>query len=337
MTGWRVALGVGNVEGEPTDWRALTVNMRVADASDAQLTLDGHSVAALTTVELATDLWVWRDDVLVFRGRIVGVDDSLDADRHDVTARAVDYRGMLDRRVLLDSDTLKFTQIAQAEIAWSLVAATQARPGGNLGITRGAIPAGQLRDRQFEAGAAIGDTIDSLAEVVNGFDWQVDEQRRLNIYSPRRGVVAGVTLEYGAALLDVDRTSASPDFANVVRVIGAEKTVARTVASAGIASDVRGRWETSVADTDLQLQTTVNDRASRLLADSSDLRETYSATLAPGFFNRASMGPGDIVTLVVRSGRLNIVEQARITELAFDADESGNDTVKVALVCEPGG
>jgi hypothetical protein len=337
VTGWRVGFGVGGVEGEATDWHGLQVNLRVADACDASITLDGHAITALALVELATDLWVWLNDELLFRGRIVGVDDSMDGERHTTTVRATDYRGLLARRVLLEGDQLVFSQRAQAEIVWTLVNATQTRPGGNLGITRGVIPQTQPRDRQFEAGAVTGEVIDSLSQVINGFDWQVDELRRLNIYYPRRGSDAGVTLEYGAAVTQLDRTSGSGDYANVVRVIGAEGTAARTVAAATIATDPRGRWESSTADPDLLLQSTVNDRASRFLADRADMRETYTAQLVPGFFRRSVIGPGDVATLVVRSGRLQIADKVRVTEVAVDADESGNDTTKLALVCEPGG
>jgi hypothetical protein len=337
VTGWRVALGVGNVEGEPTEWHDLTVNLRVADACDASITIDGHALEAVSLVELATDMWVWFGPDLVFRGRVVAADDSLDSVSHRTTVRAVDYRGVLARRVLLEGDQLSFTARPQAEIVWTIVNTMQARPGGNLGITRGVIPQSQPRDRIFDVGAGIGDTINSLAEVINGFDWQVDPQRRLNIFYPRRGGDLGITLDYGASVTTVDRTSGSADFANVVRVIGSEATVARTVASATIATDPRGRWESSTADPDLLLQSTVNDRASRFLADQADMRETYTLTLVPGFYTSGNIGPGDIARLVVRSGRLDVNDLVRVTEVAIDANEDGDDTVKLAVVCEPGG
>lgn len=338
---WRVALGpgrAGTIEGEPTEWTDLSVTLPLMDAAEAKLTIDGRSAATEYVRELATDMWVWWDTTLLFRGRIVAADDSLDRDTHRIDLAAVDYRGLLDRRVLIEPDTVSFTNIAQATIAWNLIAAAQAKPGGNLGITAGWVPAGQTVVYAFEYGTSIAEAIGKLSETTNGFDWAVGPDLVFNAWNPLRGANTGVILDYGGSVDEVGRTSAASGFANVVRLAGASNTTTPVTSSTpGLGADTRGRWELAVNESDLALQAQVNARAPRLLADRDSPPNSYRLRLAPGAYvtTEVRLSPGDWATLIVRSGRLDVNERVRVTEVAIDATEDGDDTVNLAVVADP--
>ena len=331
---WRVAFMTGGrVEGEAREWRDLSISLRVDDACDAALTIAGRSMDAALVTELATDLLVYRGTQLMFRGRITTAEDQLDTERHSVAIKATDYRGLLDRRMVWDSDPVSFTQVPQAEIAWALINQSQSRPGGDLGITRGNIPQDRPRDRLFEAGQVVGGLIDGLSELIDGFDWEVTPELAFNVWHPWRGTTKATVLDYGGTVATLDRRSASGDFANVVRAVGAEGTAPVTVVADGASSDQRGLWETSVGDPDLLLQSTVADRAAGLLAERGTTRDVYTVELVPQCYGElVTPEPGDSYTLVVRSGRLDIQTTVRVTEVAFDATEDGDEIVKLALL-----
>lgn len=334
---WRVAFGTrqGTILGEPTRWTRLELNLRVASACDAALTCSGHDIALGLADELVSDMWVWLGDQLAFRGRITAVDDTLTTDDHSVALKATDYRGVLARRVLLEGDQINFVQVPQAEIAWKLIDQTQLHSGGGLGITRGLIPQSQPRDRQYTPGQGVGELLDNLSEVIGGFDYAVDPLLRLNVYYPARGAEVPAVLEYGASVARMERRSSSAEFANVVRVAGAEGTTPKVSTAAGIATDPHGRWELNVSEPDLKLQSTVNDRAARFLADRQSRPDVYDLTLTRGAWPTLGLRPGDWATLRAACCRLDLLERVRITEVAIDADPDGGETVKLAAVRDP--
>jgi hypothetical protein len=334
---YRVAFGTrqGVILGEPTQWRGLGLNFRLAEPADATLTCNGKDIALGLADELISDMWVYLNNSLVFRGRITGMDDTLTEDNHDVALRATDYRGLLSRRVVWPGDQLVFTQTPQAEIAWKLISQNMARPGGGPTLTRGLIPQSVPRDRKYTVGQTVGELLDNLAEVDNGFDYEVDPLLRLNVYYPYRGTDVPVVLEYGGTVATLERRSSSAEFANVVRVAGATGTTPKVATAANIATDPHGRWELNISEPDLKVQATVNSRAARFLADRQSRPDTYNIGLAPGAWADLDIGPGDWVTLRAQCCRMDLTERVRITEVAVDVDEDGAANVKLAAVRDP--
>ena len=53
-----------------------TLDLRLNDYDEASFTLPGKSAAAAIIDSFATDLWIWCNDVKVFRGRIVADRDA---------------------------------------------------------------------------------------------------------------------------------------------------------------------------------------------------------------------------------------------------------------------
>jgi hypothetical protein len=337
---WRVGFGTrtGAILGEATQWSALQVNLRLSDACDASLSCPGESLPVGLVAELVTDMWCWLGDKLMFRGRVTGIDDSISDDGHGVAIRATDYRGLLDRRILIAGDRVKFTQWPQAEIAWFLIDQAQQNTSGNMGITRGIAPTGRLRDREFEPGQSVGELLDNLSDVIDGFDYDVDPNLRFNVYYPHRGRETGLALDLGGTVSAIDRKTSSADFANYVWQSGAAKVTAPDAAytpelAAGTA--LEGRWDVAVSDPDLKLQATVNARSERILADRQRRPDQYSVSVVAGQWEALSLAPGDWATLVVESARLNLRERVRVLEVAFDAGPDGESQAQLAAVRDP--
>lgn len=351
MSAWTFALGPP-APGGGTDWeltaaKGRKVTFRLSGNSEASFTLDGRHGDATKIVELATDLHVLRADQpgvpadRLFRGRIGPTDDDVTANTHRMNVTALDYRALLQRRTLYSDSTLSWSGLEQALIAWNLLQQTQIRPGGNLGITQGVgTSTGVARDRTYEAGDSIGQRVQELSEVIDGFEWDISTpsptELKLDIW-PQRGTDRGVILEFGGLAASIRRTVDPGEYANALRLTGqqpegggTEPTPAER-AAADIATRPEGRWDRA-SGTNIVLQDSLNDRADWQLADSQVVRPAYVVKLKAG----AWRGPnhiwlGDPVRLVVRSGRLMVDTSLRVQEVAVDIADDGNESVTLSI------
>jgi hypothetical protein len=332
-----LAAGAGGaLYAETASARSRSVTWRLVGAAQASFVLDGSSAEAAQLTELEDDLVVLHSSVAepVFRGRIGLVQDTLSPDVHTVSYTAIDYSEILRRRIILDGDTLLYLNIAQDTIAWNLIQLTQGRTNGDLGITRGEQPSTpHLRTRRYEAGQIIGQLIDQLSAVDNGFEWDIDGLLQFNVWQPTRGVAGGLVLDYGGTVAGLSRTKNPGGFSNVVRQTGDPSLTAVTATSATIATDPRGRWEANFANSDLKEQDTVTDRAAFALTQTSKEPTAWSLALSRGWWYPKLTGAwiGDTATLVVKHGRLDEVVTVRITEIALRLGESGEEDVQMTV------
>ncbi|RMB83641.1 hypothetical protein [Streptomyces shenzhenensis] len=87
------------------------------------------------------------------------------------------WESYLYRRLLYDTQTAE--QVDQFDIVRGLVDYVQSTPGGNIGITYDGRPSGVARDRTFLRYDLpwIGELIDQLAAVEDGFEWRIASHR----------------------------------------------------------------------------------------------------------------------------------------------------------------
>ena len=341
---WRVMTAApqpaGGITGMITQAQSRVVTLRTEPDQQDQvdINIDGTSAPALRITELLTDIVVLFGDKPVFVGRIGPGQDDLDAGAHRLAVTAMDYRSILGRRKLIASDTLSYTNIDQAVIAWNLLQLTQNRPGGQLGIVRGVgQTTGITRTYTATAGDMVGDDITALAQLNGGFEWSIDSKNaqftdlRLNIWYPSQGADNGVVLMYGDGRVSSISRSVDPSaYANSVMVTGnSSKTLTtQNLDAADIATNQAGRFDTVIGTND-NTQSTLNDDAAGQLAAVQVLIPTYTVQLYPGAWADAG-GPdwlwkGDQVTVVIDSGRLAVVDKLRVVEMSFDI---GNDNVE---------
>ncbi len=338
MAGWSWAVGgaapAGVPERELTAAVGRTVTWRVDAAATAQFSIDGRHDEAAAFVERESDLWIWRDGVLLFRGRIVPpVQDDIDEDGHRCEVVAVDYRGMLAHRIIGGAGRT-FSAVDQAEIAWTLIDESQSETNGDWGIVEGVgATSGQTRDRTYAAGKGLLEALTELGKVDNGMEWQISPALELDRWYPRRGSTVPVVLDWGGALARVRRVSADR-WANHVLSVGAQGTTPEEASSSTIATDLAGRWELFDGDgSTITQQSTLADRAQWAVDQASTISATYTVEWTPGRW----AGPdeiwiGDVATLAVKSGRLNINGPHRLAELTAVPGEDGAEKIVGGMV-----
>lgn len=327
------------------DNRRLT--LRLTAPSEASFDIDGRHPEALAINELATDLHVVYTKpatrgTIVYRGRIGATTDTLDGTAHTVTVTSLDYRAVLSRRLLYNSDTLLYSGMDQADIAWQLIRQTQTKPGGDLSISPGiGSPTGTVRTLSYVAGDNIGDTIATISQLLDGFDWEITpispSALALNIWAPLRGLYQGVVLEYGGLVESVKREVRTTDYANALRVTGDQTQptppTPQERASPDIGTVAQGRWDKAVPAPGILTLAALTSAADGALAYSSTLIPAYTLTLRRG----AWQGPGhiwlgDTVMIVIDSGRISVTgELLRVQEMTFDIPAEGDEQVSLTV------
>lgn len=171
----------------------FTRSLNAADALSFTLPADDPFVTQANFAPGAREIHLYRDEVLMpGTGRLWrGDQTSLKSARFEVRG----WWSVLEHREV--SEDLVYNNVDELQIAWNLIAFTQARTGGDLGITRGsATPAGVNRwvayclDQRDEIASAIAD----LAAAENGFDFEIGPDKVWRTWSPLRGSDTGINL-----------------------------------------------------------------------------------------------------------------------------------------------
>jgi hypothetical protein len=320
---------------------------RLAAPSEASFDIDGRHPNAAAIAELSTDLHAVYDPAagpssIIYRGRIAATSDTLDAKAHTVSVSSMDYREVLRRRILYSSDTLSYVGQDQADIAFNLISQTQAQAGGNLSIYKGlGNPSGTTRTMTYAAGDSIGDLIQTMSQMQNGFEWEITptdpSALALNLWTSVRGNSRGVVCEYGGLVESVRREVRPQDYANSIRVTGDQSqptppTPQERTAS-GIASRLEGRWDKALTAPDTVNLAALQSRADFMLTYYQAVIPSYTLTLKRG----AWLGPGhvwlgDTVVVVVKSGRLSVVDSSlRVYEIQIDIADDGSDQATLTV------
>lgn len=320
--------------------QARSLKFRRREGSTLEFNLDGRGPDASRITDLVTDLYAWRDDEPMFRGRVAPMADEVTTDDHDTKVTAADYREVLTRRFIIEGDAALETPytLDVGVLALALVQITQAKPAGYLGITYGlGIPAGRIISGfEIKAGQSIKALIDVMADTdaaTTGFDWEIDALRVLNIYPGGRGGASGETLQYGDRVTKVSRTGDPSLFANVLRGNGSSDSgIARTVAVPGLTGRPEGRWEAQVGFTEINSYPVLTRLVTQELRQRAVMRPSYVVELEPGWWR----GPdhlwlGDTARLLVDSGRLAIDETLKIETVNVTVSEEGDERVSLEM------
>jgi hypothetical protein len=336
VTAWRWLIGPWT--GPPERELTLATNRQLTYTLTAPCTasfdLPGRSADASVITEMLTDLWVYADTTLVYRGRVIGLTDTVTAAAYTVTAAVTDYRGLLGRRLLVEGDQLDWSSATYAEIAWGLVQLTQAKAGGGLDIVQGvwqpdaAQPPSGYRVRNYQAGAEIGKTLDELAGVA--FDYNIDPNLQMNLWAPAKTHASAFVADYGGTVVDFTRTSSATTWANVTRTSGeATSTVGDTVWT----DSPEGRFEQQIGYPDVTLQATIDERAVSDHAGWLARRADLNLDLRPGVIeSTVDLDVGDQIEVALRAGRLNVTGTRTVSDLGVTLDDTGVTHIRVGLV-----
>jgi hypothetical protein len=338
-------------------------------------TIDGRSQAAGLIAELQQDIVAWRwDDTSgvdrpMFRGPVTQTADALTADAHSVAVTAHDHLAMLSRRLLTQPAT--YTNADQDDMAADLVtkasavtasSGTSLAPGSVLplvlqtanpdGSTR-TTKSGQLRSNTFNASTDLLSILDGEATLVNGFDYDVlpagltGTSDALRIFYPYQGVQrSDLALVYGSSVTALTRTVDSSTYGNYWRVIGNNSSggnpaIAQMFAEtwSADANNVPaypvGLWMSADNAPSSVTPAALAAQAQGDLSLHGTLIPVYTLTLTPGVYYYGAPYMGDVVPLVVRSGRLNVNTNVRVLGITYTVGDDGQEDVALT-VGQPG-
>jgi hypothetical protein len=320
----------GEALGDLIGAKAKTFTFRLNEPSTVEWSMPGTDPGAPLVDELSTDVEAWRNGVRLLRARVGASSDEIGADSHECRFSAVSYRGLLYRRTVWTETT--FSADDQADIAWDLIAATQALTGGDLRITNASTSTGVNRDRTYEAGKNLGEAIQELSDVDGGFDWEISPELEFKVWYPGRGVARDFAAVWGDTVAGVRRQLDPSQYANAIRFSGADGVTPTTRTLAGLADRVEGRFEAQSGDTDISTTTGLGEKADWELSERSVIRPSYTVTLRSGVWDGpATLWLGDVCRLVVFRGRLAVDTEARVHEIKVTTDGNGGEVVEVTF------
>ena len=219
----------------------------------------------------------------------------------------------------LTAGEVRFAQVDQFEIVADLVAHAQAVNGGDLGITvEWSSLSGVERDRSYEAdkGKTVGESIEQLAAVENGFDWAIltsgtpeSPTIRLQLFHPQRGRNTGYAFIFshdGMGSSNVLGATITSGPAPVTRfsAIGPGEGAAQLTAHVADPSllEVVPLNEQSGSWLDVQRRPTLRSHATRNLRAGGARGDMVAITADPNAVPKlGSYAVGDIATVDLRT------------------------------------
>jgi hypothetical protein len=356
----------GNAIGELTNMQQRQFFFPLNDVCTASFRMDAMDPQAEMVIESETDLMLWRDEKLMYRGRFGATTDTLgspmgsaaggEPDQHTVQFSAADYRGMLGYRFVADPSPTNlgntvYTNMDQGQIAWSMINTAESRAAGAFGITQGLVPASVARTYTATAGSLVGQDITDIGNMDQGFDWEIDPYLKFNMWpipslgrltKNGRGSSQGMTLVYGDNVMACQRSFDATQYANYLRYTGGTPSGAAnplTAYSDIVSADLyeatfalRGRWEGIDSNTNLMEQASVTAAALDDLVVKAAAVPAYQLSLTPGWWDPSQLWLGDIVRVIIDHGRLTDDLTGRVTEIdIFIDDDAGGETAIVTV------
>jgi hypothetical protein len=337
-------------------------------AATLTFTLDGHSQTAALIAELLHDVVAWRWDdqtgleQVVFRGPISQSQDQLTEQSHVVTYTCHDYGAMLQRRLLTNTYTvvahdqdLIVGDLLAAAVAARTSSGTSLAPASYLPLSLfTASPDGSLRglsatlrNRTYYGSQNVGVALDELAKVVGGFDYDVtpsavDTSDLLRIFYPQQGTTrSDVALQYGSTVSSLTRSVDSSQYANYVRALGNNSSAnpapqlfseAWTASAQAITPVPVGLWmlddNSGASDT---VQSSLDERVQGDLNLDALLVPHYTLNMRPDAYTWGNPHMGDVVPLIVQSGRLNINTTVRVLGITYTIGDDGQEDVALVV------
>lgn len=231
------------------------------------------------------------------------------------------------------ADVVTYTGVDAGQIAWDLIDTTQGEPDGDFGITEGTIEATQNRDRTYNNGN-IGELIINLANVINGFDFEINTSKVFNVSSIIGVDRTNLVLEYGRNIQSIQITEDFSSPVNRAIVLGdsgdfqVPLRVERDDASSQAIYKLR---EGILTELDVTQVSTLEDKGDALLRKRGVALFRTSMKLIPSSSPTiADFALGDVITLKVVNGVYNIIEFFRIYE--WSVTFTTNDTEELDLV-----
>jgi hypothetical protein len=340
-TNWQIVVGPNNSGPlyELTLARQRNLNFHVDDSASMSFTLDGDDPNLSFITELVTDAWVYRNGILIFRGRIGAATDTLDgeADSYTLQFTVFDYREWLGRQILQPSHKWHWVQQTQAQIIRDLFTYCISGQSGihpAFTIDTSLMPTSKV-NLDFVAGTSIKEALGTMP----GFGWQVFPNSTMGltlkaIPSMYYRINNNYALEYGSTVSKITRNADYSAYANSVVYNGDIKLAPVQSDAAGIANKPEGRMGLALSNPAIVDTQHLQSAATSAASLSQNVVPTYDCDLRSGMWqSSADAWVGDILPFIVKKGRLNINAKFRITDMAIQVNDDSmrGDSVSVTV------
>lgn len=292
---------VGPANGGPrqelTSFGSVTLQCDL-DGVTISVVVDGGSPEAPYIDELASDLWVLGD--VPMRMRLWAVWQDWDKDGDDrISMQGVTYKRLLNRR-LVGPGGLSFASTTDsAAVLWGLWQHTQAKVGGNLGVTAGNYLVGRTAGRNYIEGDNIGDLASQLAASEDLW-WDVDANLVFTAATLSMMPFNVQPLQLGVNVDGLQRASGGADYADNVFGTAGQGTTGAWAADPNLATNPRGLWERAFGWTTVKDQATLIDHTNAALPTAMQQLAHWNVDMtAERWITDSRLMPGDFAVLVV--------------------------------------
>lgn len=233
-------------------------------------------------------------------------------------------------------ERIDFENEDQVDIAWDLIAFTQGKVNGNMGISRGSTPAtGITRTRKLKPWnrQKISDIILGLTVAKNGFDFEITPDKVFNTFYPLKQEDNGYAFELGknveSLAYDIDASAMATELSGmgsggdrnrciaVVTNLGAQGAYGLLQDSADF-SNIR-HYDNLVDITKEQL---------RLMGQSRWQPSVVARMSDPRF---GEFDVGDLVRVKAKRGFIDVNKKFRIVGYTVRVNQEGHETVDVTF------
>lgn len=324
--------GDGDLIGEFKTFRNLTFGRRLNNYGTCSFEIPVEDPKAINLVALRIyTIDVYRDALLIWAGEQAIRDGNLDsAGNNWCTITCFDWFEQLFSRYT-DAEEV-YAGVDAGAIAWDLIDTTQTE--SDLGITEGTIEATQNRDRTYN-NQNIGEAIINLANVINGFDFNINTSKvftvESNIGVDRRNLV----LEYGRNIQSIRITEDSSSLTNRAIVLGDSGDFSdplRVERDDAPSQAIYKLREGLLTELDVNQVATLEDKGDALLRKRGEPLLKTSMNLIPSSNPTiADFSIGDVITLKVVSGVYDIQSAFRVFEWTVSVGTNDTETLDLVL------
>jgi hypothetical protein len=267
-----------------------------------------------------------------------------DFDEHGddrVSFQGVTYERLFNRR-FFGAPGILLNNTDVGAILWAAIEHTQAKVGGNLGLTPGNLATGILTSVDWLPGENIGTRLEELMKAY-GCYWRIDENKAVHIYVRSSTPTIAEPIMWGVNTRHLQRASAGVGFANSLYGSGSAETTPLFASHVDLATDPRGLWEASIARPEETLQTGLTQAVRGELATRYQGLSRWNVTyITEHWVGAARIIPGDKATLVVPrtlAGPIDppITVRVECVSLSLQFDGDGGMEVKAVVEELPAG
>ena len=318
------------------------VDLYPSDSGSAEASFSTPDLTLSTFTPGRIGIFIERDAVVVWSGILWTL--NLDVGNNTATGACEGWHSYFARRFLRATKVYSASTDDQAFIAKDLIDWAQAQSGGDIGVsTADVVNTGIKRDRTYYGYERknIGELVEQLGEVENGFDWYYSTAKtngtydtRFLILYPTTGRVTPVRFEMGANVELLKCTVDSTSMAHRVEATGAGEGIHIRSANAVDAASLLSfpLLEDQLSFSDVTSTTTLGQHANKRLALTK--KPVIIPTLSvnpdadPAF---GSYSVGDQVRVAGSYGLLDLDAQYRITTISVSVDLSGMESISLDL------